>query len=176
MSAKGFLSTGEAAKALDLSRATVTRMFDDGRLAGRKNPITGKRQISVESLKTIIDEYRLSPAPMPVETKSVLVCSSDEGLPALISKAVPNDERVLVDGVRSGADALVLVSKLRPDLLIVQDVLPDIAGMEVIKAIRRAGDVKDLKILCMTHGETTDQCLQSGADREAELFGVHPNP
>jgi excisionase family DNA binding protein len=43
---KNFLTTGEAARLLGISRATVSRKYDRGILSGYKNPLTGERLIS----------------------------------------------------------------------------------------------------------------------------------
>ena len=50
MTLKKYITTGEVAKLLKISRSTVSRKFDDGDLQGKKNPITGERLISQTSL------------------------------------------------------------------------------------------------------------------------------
>jgi hypothetical protein len=51
---KEFYSTGEAAQILNISRSTVSHKFDVGLLKGKKNPITGERFVSGESIVALI--------------------------------------------------------------------------------------------------------------------------
>ncbi len=56
---KGYLTTGEAMNLLPISRSTIGRYFELGRLEGIKNPITGMRLISEESLVNFAKQYGL---------------------------------------------------------------------------------------------------------------------
>ena len=57
MEPKRYLTSGEVAEILGVSRGTVSKRFDEGILDGKKNPITGKRLISPESLKDFMKRY-----------------------------------------------------------------------------------------------------------------------
>ena len=46
----GYLTTGQAMNLLPISRATIGRYLDSGKLEGIKNPITGMRMVSKKSL------------------------------------------------------------------------------------------------------------------------------
>ena len=46
----GYLTTGEAMNLLPISRTTISRYLDSGKLEGIKNPITGMRMVSKRSL------------------------------------------------------------------------------------------------------------------------------
>ncbi|MFH1332442.1 MAG: hypothetical protein ABIH63_04135 [archaeon] len=52
-------STGEAAVMLEISRSTVSRMFDKGVLYGVKNPLTHERMVSFNSIKKLADSVGL---------------------------------------------------------------------------------------------------------------------
>jgi excisionase family DNA binding protein len=57
MSDSEYLSTGEAAKVLGISRSTVARRFDEGALRGKAHPITGERLISNESITHFFEDH-----------------------------------------------------------------------------------------------------------------------
>jgi excisionase family DNA binding protein len=59
MISKEFYTTGEAAELLNISRSTVSRKFDRSMIVGEKNPITGERRISRESLLALAKRYNL---------------------------------------------------------------------------------------------------------------------
>ena len=53
----GYISTGEAAKMLDVALCTVMRYFDRGILTGEKNPITSHRSISKMSVLSLMKKH-----------------------------------------------------------------------------------------------------------------------
>ena len=60
MTLKQYYTTGEAAELLQISRSTISRKFDRGAFFGKKNPITGERMISRESISAFMNQYDLS--------------------------------------------------------------------------------------------------------------------
>lgn len=172
MVAKKYLTTGQAASLLALSRSTVTRMFDEGALSGRRHPITGKRLVSLESIKPIMEQYNLT-ADMPDrEKRIVLVCTADGRLSSLVCELALLDDRIQVERAGYGADALVLTSKLRPSLLLIEDVLADIPCAEIVKSLRRTGEQERMVIICLTRPENRALCLESGANECIELDSI----
>lgn len=161
---KEFLTTGEAARLLNISRSTVSRDFDRGLLQGRKNPITGERLISRDSLISFMKKYKLSPDPSAIGRKKILLGTSDEQILAAFHKVISGDDRIQVDRAAFGCDVLVGSSRSRVDLLLIDEHLPDISTAEVIKSLRRMEEQKDLKILCTARLENAEQCSSWGAD------------
>ncbi len=164
MTAKEFLTTGEASKLLNISLSTVSRNFDKGVLTGQKNPITGERHISRESLATFMKQYNISTEPLTMGKKRVILGTSDEHFLSFIQKVFLGDQRLLIESMPFGGDVLVRCSKEQPDLLILDEELPDISCSEIIKSIRRMEEQKDLKILCGLRTENTTAFLQLGAN------------
>jgi excisionase family DNA binding protein len=52
-----FISTGEAAKMLDIGRTTVNRYFAQGVLTGEQHPITNLRRINRASVLALMQKY-----------------------------------------------------------------------------------------------------------------------
>jgi excisionase family DNA binding protein len=52
-----FISTSEAADILELSSSTVRRLFDEGRIGGRKTP-KGHRKLNRVDVEKLADELR----------------------------------------------------------------------------------------------------------------------
>ena len=78
MTLKNYITTGEVAKLLNISRSTVTRKFDTGDLQGKKNPITGERLISRKSLMAFLQKYNLPLDILTLQKKRVLLGVSDK--------------------------------------------------------------------------------------------------
>ncbi len=162
MTAKEYFSTGEVAQILDISRATVSRKFDDGTLTGKKNPITGERLISRESLTTFMKQYDLnissidkdivlsseSPAVADISAINILLGSPDETFQHLISQTFAQDNRINLEITSSGYDALIKCSQNPPDLFIIDEEMSDIYCAELVKSLKRTDFNKSLKILC----------------------------
>ena len=164
MTSKEFLTTGEAAQLVSISRSTISRNFDKGVFQGKKNPITGERMISRESLVNFMKQYNLPVGSLTLEKKRILVGTSDDPLFSQLQRILSEDGRVQLERVVFGGDVLTGCSKMRPDLLILDEELSDIPTSEVIRSLRRIGDQQDLKILCSAKSRNSRRCLDWGAD------------
>jgi len=164
MTPKEFLTTGEAAQLVSISRSTISRNFDKGIFQGKKNPITGERMISRESLINFMKQYNLPVDALAQEKKRILVGTSDDQFFSELQRLLSEDGRVQLEKVVFGGDVLIGCSKTRPDLLILDEELSDIPTSEVIRSLRRISDQQDLKILCSAKTRNSRRCLEWGAD------------
>ncbi len=87
---------------------------------------------------------------------------------------VCDDEPHIVEGLRyllrapgreitvshSGAEALDLMAKQKPDLLIVDIMMPEMSGLEVVSTLRSAPATQDLPIIILTaKGQAQDVAI-----------------
>ena len=172
MTSQEFLSTGEAAKLVSISRSTISRDFDKGILQGRKNPITGERFISRESLISFLKQYNLPYDALILEKKKALLGTADDALFSLAQRILSEDDRVEVERVVFGGDILTWCSKNHPDLLIVDEELSDIPSSEVIRSLRRMEELQDLKIICCGKTRSAGRCLEWGANEALAKEGL----
>ncbi len=66
-----------------------------------------------------------------------------------------------------GEEALVMIRERRPDLVVLDWMLPTLSGIEVCRRVRRIPEIRNLPIIMLTaRGEETDRVrgLDSGAD------------
>lgn len=66
-----------------------------------------------------------------------------------------------------GDEALLAVSDHKPDLILLDWMLPHVSGLEICRQLRRGSDTRDIPIIMLTaRGEETDRVrgLESGAD------------
>ena len=67
----------------------------------------------------------------------------------------------------NGEEALIAVDERRPDLMLLDWMLPLVSGIEVCRQVRRRAETRDLPIIMLTaRGEEGDKirALNSGAD------------
>jgi two-component system, OmpR family, phosphate regulon response regulator PhoB len=76
-------------------------------------------------------------------------------------------EGFAVSTARDGEEALTMIDEARPDLIILDWMLPQVSGLEVCRQLRRKPDTRDLPVIMLTaRGEEADRVrgLEGGAD------------
>lgn len=151
MNKKDYYSTGEASQLLNISRATVSRKFDAGIFQGRKNPITGERLISHESLVSFMNQYNIPVPDIPAEAvKHILLGSPDRDLGDLLRNLFLSDRSLNLLRIDSGYDTLIECSRKPPDLLIMDERLPDIDCRQAVNALNREITGRKMKIMLIS--------------------------
>jgi DNA-binding response OmpR family regulator len=99
--------------------------------------------------------------------RKVLLVDDDVELVELMSKVLEEDGRFEVRIANNGFDAGMMVKEYRPDLIVLDVMLPDINGKEVCHRVRADNTLEDVRILCIS-GMIEDDKIQelklSGAD------------
>jgi DNA-binding response OmpR family regulator len=71
-----------------------------------------------------------------------------------------------VSHVADGAAALAAMRADRPDLVILDHMLPGMSGIEILTALRASADTRDLPVMMLTaRGRDRDTAARAGADR-----------
>ena len=98
--------------------------------------------------------------------RCVLIVEDDDNIaPAL--EYVISREGLDQDRVGNGADAVRRIRDLRPDLVLLDVMLPEVSGYEICRTVRQDKSLGNVKILMMTaRGSTTERRkgLALGAD------------
>ena len=165
MVSKDFYSTGEVSAILNISRATVSRKFDAGIFYGRKNPITGERLISHESLTAFMRKYNLSTEKLgerPV--KKVLIGSNDADLKNMIGSTLSKEKHLSIYKTDSGYDALIQTSVLQPDLFIIDNDLTDINCADALDSLARQDIKNSMKVVCFLRTNDPEKMKTIKAD------------
>lgn len=103
---------------------------------------------------------------MPLAPKKVLIVEDEPDIAQLV-KLYLEKQGFHANVAKSGVEALKLIKSERPDLLILDLMLPEIDGIEVCKKIRTAPDTALLPIIMLTaKAEESDTIigLELGAD------------
>ena len=99
--------------------------------------------------------------------KRVLVVDDDAELVELMTKVLEEDGRFEVRIASNGFDAGMMVKEYRPDLIVLDVMLPDINGKEVCHRVRADPTLEDVRILCisgMIEEDKIQELRLSGAD------------
>lgn len=99
-------------------------------------------------------------------TPTIVVAEDEDALATLLQYNLEKEGyRVLLAG--DGEEALIVIDEAKPDLLLLDWMLPKVSGIEVCRRLRQKQDSRNLPILMLTaRGEETDRIrgLDTGAD------------
>ena len=96
----------------------------------------------------------------------ILLVEDEAALVTLLRYNLDREGFRLVEA-RDGEEALVLAKEEKPDLILLDWMLPLMSGLEVCRQLRRASETRETPIIILTaRGEETDKIrgLDSGAD------------
>ena len=131
---KTVFTTGEAAKICKVSQQTIIRCFDSGQLKGFRVPGSRFRRIPRDQLYAFMRDNGIPTDALDSGKRKVLVVDDDEDLVELIVDVLERDGRFEIRSVNNGFDAGMMVKEYRPDLIVLDVMLPDINGKEVCNA------------------------------------------
>jgi excisionase family DNA binding protein len=167
MATKTVFTTGEAAKVCKVSQQTIIRCFDSGQLKGFRVPGSRFRRIPREQLFAFMRENGIPTDALESGKRKVLIVDDDEELVELISDVLARDGRFEVRSANNGFDAGMVVREYRPDLIVLDIMLPDINGKEVCIRVRNDKSMSDVRIICisgMVEEDKVGELREAGAD------------
>jgi excisionase family DNA binding protein len=164
---KTVFTTGEAAKICKVSQQTIIRCFDNGQLKGFRVPGSRFRRIPREMLYKFMKDNGIPTDALESGKRKVLLVDDDVELVELMTKVLEEDGRFEVRVATTGFDAGMMVKEYRPDLIVLDVMLPDINGKEVCHRVRADSTLEDVRILCisgMIEEDKVQDLKLSGAD------------
>jgi len=164
---KTVFTTGEAAKVCKVSQQTIIRCFDNGQLKGFRVPGSKFRRIPREALYRFMKDNGIPTDALESGKRKVLVVDDDPDIVDIITKGLEEDGRFEIRVANTGFDAGMMVKEYRPDLIVLDVMLPDINGREVCHRVRSDAALEDVRILCisgMIEEDKIQELRLSGAD------------
>ncbi|HEY7154258.1 MAG TPA: response regulator [Gemmataceae bacterium] len=165
---KTVFTTGEAAKVCKVSQQTIIRCFDNGQLKGFRVPGSRFRRIPREALYKFMKDNGIPTDALESGKRKVLLVDDDAELVDLMSKVLDEDGRFEVRIASNGFDAGMMVKEYRPDIIVLDVMLPDINGKEVCHRIHDDATLDDVRILCisgMIEEDKIQELRLAGADK-----------
>jgi DNA-binding response OmpR family regulator len=99
--------------------------------------------------------------------RRALIVDDDEELVELIRDVFDADGRFDVRVANNGFDAGMLVKEYKPDIIVLDVMLPDINGKEVCQRVRSDSTLDDVRIICisgMVEADKIDDLKEAGAN------------
>jgi len=170
MAVKEHYTTGEAAKICKCSQQTIIRCFDNGQLKGHRVPGSRFRRIPRENLFAFIREHGIPTDAVDSGAQAkrkVLVVDDDPDLVDLIVAVLDADRRFETRVATNGFEAGMMVKEYKPDIIVLDVMLPDINGKEVCVRVRNDDSLENVKIICisgMVERNKIKELKEAGAD------------
>jgi excisionase family DNA binding protein len=167
VSLKQVFTTGEAADICKVSQQTIIRCFDSGRLKGFRVPGSRFRRIPREELLRFMRENEIPTDRLESGKGRILVVDDDNQIVELFVDLLGGDDRYELRTASTGYDAGLITESFKPDLMILDYMLPDINGNIVCETVRKNPALNGMKVIIVSgvvnQGEI-DGLLKSGAD------------
>ncbi len=166
-SAKEVFTTGEAARVCNVSQQTIIRCFDSGRLNGFRVPGSKFRRIPRAELIRFMQENGIPPDRLEHGPKRILIIDDDARTLELLADALGRDDRYEIRTAETGYDAGLLTATFKPQLVIVDYMLPDIRGDLIVRRLREREETSDTRVVCISgvvNQEDVDRLTRAGAD------------
>ncbi|MCX5662658.1 MAG: response regulator [Planctomycetota bacterium] len=167
LTSKMIFTTGEAADLCKISQQTIIRCFDSGRLRGFRVPGSRFRRIPREELIRFMKENSIPTDLLEGGKRRILIVDDDEQILELFQDVLAQDERFEVKTAQTGYDAGLLTEQFRPDLMILDYMLPDVNGNVVCRTVRQNPAMAGMKIIIVSgvvNQDEIDELLRAGAD------------
>jgi excisionase family DNA binding protein len=163
------LTVYQASKYCSVSPKTISNWIDEGHIVAFRT-VGGHRRIKKQDLDMFLRQKGM---PIPTEfqqeeRKKILVVDDDKLIVETIVTALeeePHNYEIL--SASDGFEAGLQVSHFRPDLLILDIMMPDIDGFEVCKKIKQDAVTSHIKIMVLSaymDEENFEKMKEKGAD------------
>ena len=163
------LTVSQASEYCKVSSKTIINWIDAGYIKAYKT-VGGHRRMKKEDLDQFLKEKGM---PIPDESKGderkkILVVDDDKIIVETIVQALEEDEHGYeMISASDGFEAGLQVSHFKPDLVILDIMMPDINGYEVCQKIKCTPETRDIKIVVLSaylNDETFTRMKEYGAD------------
>lgn len=162
-----------AAKVLGVAVATVQGLVERGELEASRTK-GGHRRISMASLRAYIDKHGTKTTQPSAAVNSklrVLIVDDDEVTLEIIRSSMelwglPIDCTVM----NSAIDAMLDISKIKPDLLISDLNIPVVDGFEFLRKLRINREYSDMAILVITNLSDEEIAAKGGVPEKTPVI------
>ena len=164
---KDLFTTGEAAEVCKVSQQTIIRCFDAGRLEGFRVPGSKFRRIPRRSLIKFMKDNNIPLDAVDSGKRKVLIVDDDAEIVELLVDVLTRDGRFETKTASSGYEAGIATQRFRPEVILLDYMLPDVNGNVVCQTIRKNPEFENIKIIIVSgvvKQDEIEQLLKSGAE------------
>jgi len=168
------LTTGEVARYCGVSQVAVWKWIRTGKLKAYRLP-GGHYRVEKGALRAFLRERGkpIDHVLLGQALRRVLVIDDEPGVVEVISRALERLGDIEVASANNGFEAGLQVATFKPDLLVLDLMMPHVNGFQVCSAVRSNPATAHVKILIVTaYGEHKN--IQRALDAGANDFLIKP--
>lgn len=167
---KQVFTTGEVAEICNVSQQTIIRCFDNGRLHGFRVPGSRFRRIPRDSLLQFMKDHEIPLDRLELGRKRVLVVDDDPAIVEMLVELLERDGRFEVATAATGFEAGLKLREFRPDVLVLDYMLPDINGNQVCRIVRADPEMSGVRIIMVSGVVNPDDVARLKAEGADEFL------
>jgi excisionase family DNA binding protein len=162
--AKTIYTTHEVSRLLHVNPRSVINWIEQSLLPSYRTP-GGHRRIRREDLLAFLRKHQIPTPPSLVEGKfRVLIVDDEKEIVDIIKTYFQRQGGYEVSSASDGITALIEVGRVKPDLMILDIMIPGVDGVEVCRRIKADSANKTTIIAVSGAAESEKKILQAGAD------------
>ncbi len=164
------LTTGDVAGLCHVSHVTVFRWIKRGLLRAYSTP-GGHYRVQKPDFLEFLREQRMPVPETIVNTKwRILVVDDDRTVLEMLSRALSSSpSRYSVDLALNGYEACIKIGDKKPDLIILDLIMPGLDGFEVMKVVRSNPETANCRILVLS-GFMSEENMKKAMNHGADMF------
>jgi excisionase family DNA binding protein len=174
MARHSFYTTFEISQICGVNPTTVQNWVKGKKLRAFQTP-GGHRRVRREDLVSFMKEFGM---PLPAELMQgppliQIVDDESDIIDMLEALMRSGDDEVRVAKAQNGVDALLMIGESKPDLLILDIMMPGMNGYDVCKKLKSSPGTQNIKIVAISGDHSPavkERILSAGAD----LFFTKP--
>jgi excisionase family DNA binding protein len=162
--AKTIYTTHEVSHLLHVNPRSVINWIEQNLLPSYRTP-GGHRRIRREDLLAFLRKHQIpTPASLLEGKFSVLIVDDEEEIVSMLKTYFQRQGGYEVSSASDGITALIEVGRVKPDLLILDIMIPGVDGIEVCRRIKAGSENKTSIIAVSGMADNEKKVLQAGAD------------
>lgn len=164
MKRKEYYTTSDMAKILHVAVGSVINWVDDGQIDAILTP-GGHRKIPYKEVIRFLKSHNYEVPKDLLAKKLVYLVDDEEDIHSFFGQIFKNIEGFELNSFYSGTDALISIGKQIPEIIIVDILMPDIDGIQVIKNIRAKQAYSSIHIVAISANlEKKEDAMKAGAN------------
>jgi len=161
---KTIFTTHEVSHLLHVNPRSVINWIEQNLLASYRTP-GGHRRIRREDLLAFIRKHQIpTPAALVEEKFSVLIVEDEEDITEILKTYFERQGGFEVQSVSDGITALIEVGRSKPDLLLLDVMIPGVDGVEVCRRIKADPENQTAILAISGQPDWERKISQAGAD------------
>src|SRR5262252_5795413 len=161
---KTIYTTHEVSRLLHVNPRSVINWIEQSLLQSYRTP-GGHRRIRHDDLLAFLRKHQIPTPASLIEGKfNVLIVDDDPGILDLIRAFLQRQGGYQISTASDGITALIEVGRVKPDLMILDIMIPGVDGIEVCRRIKADSSNKTTIIAVSGNAEKEKKILQAGAD------------